>query len=86
MPKPFLVIPCTDAESSAVFWHGNRYLISEVLCQHFQEDEDGTQAFVFETEADATELREALEAEDNRLPCLDENTELAHTLFTMEFV
>lgn len=84
--KPFLKIPCTEEESSAVFWHGNRYLISKVLCEHYVEEDDGTQAFVFESESDAWGLREALEAEGHQLPCLDGNTELAQTLLKLEFV
>lgn len=58
------------SEAEAIFWHGGRYLTSDLLSQAMRESdaEDGT--WVVElTEADAWELAEAWEDEDHCLAC-----------------
>jgi len=57
-------------EAEAIFWHGGRYLVSELLAQSMHESDDGDGGWVLElTEPEAWELAQAWEDEAFCLAC-----------------
>jgi|APFre7841882654_1041346.scaffolds.fasta_scaffold02202_2 hypothetical protein len=70
----------TKGESDAIFWHGNRYCFTDLLCKHLHlktEDENGP--WVAElTEAEAWELKEAWNDDGGSLAC--GSNELIHKI------
>lgn len=62
-------LPLSEEFTSAIEWHGNRYLASELLCKAIIADDDGANPRIELTESDAWELRDAWESEDCCLSC-----------------
>jgi hypothetical protein len=61
----------TKEESDAIFWHGDRYGFTDLLCKHLHlktEDENGPWIAELE-EHEAWELKEAWEADGETLAC-----------------
>jgi hypothetical protein len=52
----------TKEESDAIYWHGHRYLVSELLIRDMAEEEDGTW-ILEQNEARAWELKDAWDDE-----------------------
>jgi len=69
MSKSAYTLQLDTDEAYAVFWHGGRYLSSELLCKAARENDDGPGWVLEFTEPEAWELAEAWESEDSCLSC-----------------